>query len=262
MITDLFLMLSPEKIIVFILVLTRLSGMLISAPFFSTFPIPIQAKAVLLFLVTFIIYPSISTASLQLSTVTDLPTLMILMLKELSVGAIIGFTAGLIFVAIQMAGQMLSIQMGLAVSSVLDPFTQQQVPVLGQFYQYLASIIFIFVNGHLWLFSSVYDSYHMIPLGYEFIFNGMLVERVLFFTSQLFVIAFGIIMPIYGVLFITDIILGFMSKAMPQMNVFMVALPFKIMVGIWLLIIFMSSTARYLTELILTLLKEIDKIFI
>lgn len=262
MVTDLLLMLSPTNIVIFVLVMTRLSGMLVSAPFFSTLPMPMQSKSVLVFTIAFMMYPFVASHSGTLTTgVLDVPSLIVLMLKEFSIGATIGFCGGLIFSGIQMAGQLLSIQMGLAISDILDPVTQQHVPILGQFYLFIASLTFIFINGHIWLFESIYKSYNVIPINYNFIFSGPVVENIIYFVSQIFQIAFSIIMPIYAILIITATVLGFMSKAMPQMNVFMVALPLKIYIGIALMVAFAIPTSSYIASLMQTLLQNISTMF-
>lgn len=257
---DLLTLFSPQSLVAFVLVLTRISGMMIKAPLFSTYPVPMQAKAGLVAIVAFIMYPMVVKTS-NFTVPPNLVALSLMIGKELIIGSIIGFCAGLIFVAIQVGGHLLSIQMGLSVSNVLDPITKQQSPVVGQMYLYLASIIFLSIQGHQWLFASIYDSYNLIPLGLDFNISGALVERIIFFTSQIFTIAFGIIIPIYGVLFITDVSLGFISKMMPQMNIFMVALPFKIFVGLSMMVIFMTNTAVYLTNIIQSLLKSIATVF-
>jgi flagellar biosynthetic protein FliR len=107
----------------------------------------------------------------------------------------------------------------------------------------------------------VYNSYHSIPIGLNFEFNAEIVQKLLYFTSQLFSIAFSIIMPIFGLLFITDIALAFVSKMMPQMNIYMVSLPLKIYIGIVLMSIFLITTAVYLSGLIQMLLDNISNIF-
>ena len=264
MMTDLLLMLSPANLIIFVLVMARLSGMIAAAPFISTIPSPPQAKAILVFLVAFIMYPMVAanTTGAIFAGVLDLPALIILILKEVAIGALIGFCANLIFVGVQMAGQMLAMQMGLAISDVLDPVTQQNVPVLGQFYMFIASLTFLFINGHIWLFSSIYDSFKVIPIDYNFIFSGPLIEKVIFLTGQIFNIAFELIVPIYAVLIITAMVLGLMSKAMPHMNVFMVALPIKIYIGLALMCMFAVPTATYLAGVMENFLKSIDSLFL
>lgn len=264
MMTDLLLMLSPANLVIFVLVMARLSGMVVAAPFISTIPCPPQTKAILVFLVAFIMYPMVaaSATGAVFSGVLDLPSLIILLLKEVAIGALIGFCANLIFVGIQMAGQMLAMQMGLAISDVLDPVTQQNVPVLGQFYMFIACLTFLFINGHVWLFSSIYNSYKIVPIDYNFIFSGPLVEKVIFLTGQIFNIAFELIVPIYAVLIITAMVLGLMSKALPHMNVFMVALPIKIFIGLALMAMFIMPTANYLAGVMENFLKGIDSMFL
>lgn len=263
MMTDLMLMLTPTNLIVFVLVMARLSGMIAAAPFFSTIQAPMQAKAILVFLVGFMMYPMVAAHSASIfSSVLDMPALIVLMTKEVIIGALIGFCANLIFVGIQMAGHILAMQMGLAISSVLDPLTNENVPILGQFYMFIASLTFLFINGHVWLFSSIYNSYEVIPINFNFIFTGPLIEKIVVMTSQIFTIAFEIIVPIYAVLIITAMVLGLMSKALPHMNVFMVALPVKIFIGLALMCMFTMQTSTYLAGLMENLLKNIDTMFL
>lgn len=257
---DLSLIFSQASLLVFILVLCRVSGMLATAPFFSTFPIPMQAKAGLSALVAFMVFPMVMSVS-HFQVPQDLITMTLLVFKEAMVGILIGFCAGLIFTGIQMSGQLLSIQMGLSVGDVLDPVTKQNVPIVGQFYLFLASMVFLMINGHHWLFSGIYDSYSTIPLGLNFEFSADLVEKIVVLTGQLFTIAFSVIMPVFAVLFITDIALAFVSKMMPQMNIFMVALPLKIYLGFILMIVYLPDTAKFMSGLITSMLNAVQSIF-
>ena len=127
---------------------------------------------------------------------------------------------------------------------------------------FIASLTFLFINGHIWLFSSIYDSFKVIPIDYNFIFSGPLIEKVIFLTGQIFNIAFELIVPIYAVLIITAMVLGLMSKAMPHMNVFMVALPIKIYIGLALMCMFAVPTATYLAGVMENFLKSIDSLFL
>lgn len=258
---DVLSLLTPQKVIFFVLVLARLSGMIATAPLISTYPIPMQIKTGLVATVAFLTYPLIAKICPIESMPTDMLSLGMMMFKEVIVGSIIGFCMNIVFVAIQVAGQMLSIQMGLAVGNVLDPVTKQQVPIVGQFYLFLAMILFLYVNGHQYLFTSVLDSYNLIPVGAEFTIAGNFAEKIIYFTSQIFVIAFSIIMPIYSLLLILSVLLGFTSKMMPQMNIFMVALPVKIYIGLALMSIFISKTYQFLAVTIENLLISINGIF-
>lgn len=259
---DVLSFLTPHKVIFFVLVLSRLSGMIATAPLISTYPIPMQIKTGLVAIVAFLTYPLIAKICPLATMPTDMLSLGMMVFKEIIVGAIIGFCMNIVFVAIQVAGQMLSIQMGLAVSNVLDPVTKQSVPVVGQFYLFLAMILFLYIDGTQYLFTSVLDSYNLIPIGATFTIAGNFAEKIIYFTSQIFVIAFSVIMPIYSLLLIMSVLLGFTSKMMPQMNIFMVALPLKIYVGLALMGIFISQTYQFLAITIKNLLISINGIFI
>ncbi len=259
--SDLSVIFSYKSLIIMILVMCRLGGMIATAPLFSTFPVPMQAKAALVALSAFIMYPFILQHS-NFAVPTNLIMLFLMLFKELFIGILVGFCAQLIFIGIQIGGQLLSIQMGLAIAETLDPVTRQRTPVVGQLYLFTASMIFIFLNGHHQLFQSIYGSYSAIPIGINFDITNKLVENILYFTSQLFPIAFAVVMPIFGLLFITDIALAFVSKIMPQMNIFMVSLPLKIYIGLLCVALFMSTTAVYMTGLLSNMLKNLETIFI
>lgn len=258
---DIVSLLTPEKVVYFVLVLTRLSGMMATAPLFSTYPVPPQIKAGLLGLVAFITYPLIAKVSPISNMPMDMLGVGVMAFKEAVVGGIIGFCMNLIFVSIQIAGQLISIQMDLAISEILDPVTRQQTPVVGQFYLFMAMIVFLFVNGHHYLFTSVLNSYGLIPVDANFVLQGALVAKILYFTSQIFAIAFSIVMPVYSVLFVVTILLGFMSKMMPQMNIFMLAMPIKIFIGLGLMGLFVSKTYSFMATVIEGLLLNVNGMF-
>ncbi len=259
---DVVSLLSPEKVVYFVLVMTRLSGMMITAPLISTYPIPHQIKAGLVALIAFLTYPLIAKVSPIEHMPLDLLGLGIMAFKEVVVGAIIGFCMNLIFVSIQIAGQLVSIQMALAMSDILDPVTKTQTPVIGQFYLFIAMIVFLYINGDHYLFTSVLDSYNLIPIDTNFILQGALVEKIIYFTSQIFVIAFSVVMPVYSVLLILEVLLAFTSKMMPQMNIFTLAMPFKIYVGIALMSLFISKTYFFMANTIENLLINVNGMFI
>lgn len=224
MIKDLSVLFSTESIIVFILVLTRLSAMITTAPLFSTFPAPMQIKAGIAALTAFIMYPFVMQIS-DFTLPSNLIGLSAFFFKEVMVGVMIGFSASLIFTGIQVGGHLLSVQMGMAIARALDPVSNQQIPIVGQLYTFIASILFILINGHQWLFSAIHESYQSIPIGLNFDFTTQLTEQLIFFFSSLFTTAFSLILPIFEIMLLITVLMGFMAKLSPQLNIFMVAMP-------------------------------------
>ncbi len=243
---NLLTLFSPNNIIIFMLVFTRLSGLFSSAPFFSTAAMPAMTKAWFSACVAFILYPLI-IANKNFALPHNDAEFIILLAIEFFIGYLIGFVANLIIEAARMVGNILSIQMGLSISEALDPATGISSNILSRIYIYFATLIFISTGACNMLFSIVYSSFSSIPMGIFTIFNSNMVQSMIQLFSYLFKIAFGIALPIFAVLLICDVLLGLMSKMMPQMNVYMVAIPIKIYIGLFLIIAFLSAVNVYLT---------------
>ena len=258
--TELLVLLSPKNLILFVVVFTRLGGLMTSAPLFSTYPIPTQIKAWLVATLTFIIFPVVMAKS-GFQAPTSVPELSVILLKEFMIGYIIGFCSNMIFIGVEMAANLISTQMGLTAGQALNPVSGDQSPILSQAYTLMAAMIFLSLHGHQWLFSAVYQSFQSIPPGYEFIMNGTIIKEVILMTGQMFPISLGIALPIFAVLLINDVLLGFVSKMMPQMNLFMVAMPMKIYLGLILAIMFLQPMYEYITVLTERVLKGVAGIF-
>ncbi len=232
-------LLTMNTVIAFLLVMFRIAGMLVSAPLFSMRSIPPQAKIGLAFTIALILFP---LHSANLVVPKDLIQFSVMAIQETMIGLLLGFVASLVFTAVQMAGEYISVQMGLSIASVLDPVTQTQTPVLGQFFFYLAAMLFLSLNVHHGLIMGVDRSFDWIPLGHAIgegkLTAGIMAERMIKLTSDMFVMSLMIGVPVMGVLLLTEVSLGLVAKVMPQMNVFMVALPLKVALG--LLLILMS----------------------
>ena len=251
---------SINNIILFMAIITRLSGLFASAPLFSTYPIPRQGKIWLAALIAFILFPIVQNNT-NFVAPTTVPVLIVILFKEYLIGYTIGFCANIIFAGIEFGANMFAIQMGLSISQALNPVSGATSPVITRAYSYLASMIFIIIGAHQWLFAALYNSFKSMPVGYTFTFSPELADQIIHMTSHLFDISLSIALPIFGVLFITDVLLGFTSKMMPQMNIFMVSMPLKIYLGLLLSLIFMRPMAEYISVLIERFLSHIALIF-
>src|SRR5574344_16774 len=246
--TDLLILLSPKNLILFVLIFTRLGGMLLTAPIFSNFPVPVQIKVWFIAFIAFIMFPMVQAKS-GFSMPTDMISLTFILLKEFMIGFIIGFVSNIIFIAVEMGAELLALQTGLSAANALNPLSGETASVITSVYMILAGFVFIAINGYQWLFASVYRSFQTVPPGYGYIFSGPLVHNLVGLSGQIFTIAIGIALPIFSVLVITDVLLGFTSKVMPQMNVFMVSLPLKIYMGFVLMLIFVRPMFDHIANL-------------
>ena len=251
---------SVNNLILFVAILTRISGLFATAPLFSTYPIPMQGKIWLAALIAFILFPIVQYNT-SFATPTNVPLLTIILFKEYLIGFTMGFCANIIFVGIELGVNMFAIQMGLSASQALNPVSGGTSPVITRAFTYLASMIFIILGAHQWLFAALYNSFKSLPIGYTFTISPGIVDYVIALSGQMFNISLSIALPIFGILFITDVLLGFTSKMMPQMNIFMVSMPLKIYLGLLLSLLFMRPMAEYIGVLIERFLTQIAQIF-
>ena len=253
-------LLSPNNIVIYMLVFTRITGLLQSAPFFSTVKSPTMTKLWFAALIAFILYPLVH-ASKAYITPRNITEFIILIIFEFLIGYLIGFIANFILEGIRMTGNILSIQTGLSISEALDPATGVSSNEISRIYIYLATLIFLATGAYQFLFITLYGSFNTIPIGTFLFFDEEIIKSVLVLFGQLFKIGFGVALPIFAVLLILDILLGMMNKVMPQMNIFMVSIPLKIYLGLLLSIMFTRPIAEYLNTLIPRFMHQISVMF-
>lgn len=245
---DLYTLLSPKNLILFVVVFTRLSGMVSSAPLISTYPIPIQIKVWFMAVVTFVMFPIVMAKSgFQLPTTA--PELIVILLKEFLIGYTIGFVANIIFVGTEICANLVSMQMGLTAAQAMNPLTGDESTILSQAYTIIASLVFIGINAYQYLFGALFKTFQIMPPGYGFFVDGHVAQNIAILSGQIFSIGISIALPLFAVLFMSDVLMGFVAKMMPKMNIFMIALPVKIALGLVLFTMMIPHLYSFMQEL-------------
>ncbi len=205
----------------------RVAGVLIFAPFFSHLAIPVRIKVGLVIFLTALLYPVSGPHVASAGFCRGLA----LLLSESLVGFLVGLSAMFVFEAVQFAGQLLGIQVGLSLVSVLDPQTQADTPVLSMFLQLLLLLLFLQMNVHHWLLRGLADSFRLLPPGRAGL-NGFLLQDILESASAIWIIGLEISMPVVAATMTADLAIAFLGKASPQMPVLLVGMPLKIVLGL------------------------------
>ncbi len=213
---------------VFLIVFIRISSIFLTAPIIGSRNFPFIGKIGLAFIISLLLFPIIDK---DIVLPKDILSFLIVILNQVIIGVLIGFTAYVIFIAIQLAGQIIDLQMGFGIVNVIDPLSNMQVSIIGQFQFILGILIFLVINGHHYLFKALTDSFFLIPLTSAGITNAT-VEKLIDIFYGMFVIAFKIAGPATVALLLTNVTLGFIARTIPQINVFIVGLPLNILVGI------------------------------
>ena len=211
-----------------VLIFTRVGAILLTAPLFSSGSIPVHVKIGLSFMLAVIVFPLVSVNDIL---VLPLASLGIAMAGEVLIGVIIGFTARLLFAAVQLAGQLVGFQMGFGIVNVIDPQTSSQVSIIAQFENIITLLIFMAVNAHHWFIMAIAKSFEVVPL-LAFSFTNSLMEALVRLSCDMFVVAAKVAAPIIAILLFTSVALGLLARTVPQMNIFIVGFPLKLAIGL------------------------------
>jgi len=223
----------------FFLVFVRVAAILLAIPVFSSTSIPSLVKISLALAASIALFPMLNLPDIILP-VGFFPFATGLA-GEVMMGVIIGFTVRIVFAGIQLAGQLAGYQMGLAIANVMDPDSSQQMPILAQLNNLLAILIFLVINAHHWFIRALVESFHLVPLMGVHV-EGSAITQLVYLTGNVFVIALKVGAPVIAALLLTSVAFGLVARTVPQMNVFIVAMPLKIGVGL----IFFGLSLPYL----------------
>ncbi|GGF80206.1 flagellar biosynthetic protein FliR [Paenibacillus albidus] len=171
---------------------------------------------------------------------------VLLIVREVLIGLLLGFIAFLMMMVIQGAGSFIDIQIGFGMANVIDPMTGASSPILGNFKYMIALLLFLSMNGHHHLLDAIVSSYKWIPINNDMflkMIDGSLSEFLARTFAQSLVLAFQLAAPLVTALFLTDIGLAFLARTAPQYNVFVIGVPLKIVVGLALLLVLMPGMA-------------------
>jgi len=205
----------------------RVSGLMLFAPLLGSAAIPMRMKAVLVILVTAVLYPVVSARMGDLAIV-QWP---LLLLHEVAIGIVLGLAANLLFDAAQLAGQVMSIQMGYSLVNILDPQTQVESTVVALFHQTIAMLIFLSMNVHHALLRVMTRSFEYLPVS-TLQFGSPFLVATLKIVGIVFALGMRIAAPVVAATLVTDITIGLMGKASPQMPLILLGPAVKSMLGI------------------------------
>ncbi len=220
----------------FLFISVRLTGLMLFAPFLGSGAIPPRLKAGLVVALSILLYPVVTPRFPQLA----LQQWPMFVLGELLVGAAMGIATQLVFDAVQMAGQILSVQMGYSLISILDPNTQAESTVVATFHQAMAMLIFLRLDVHLWIFRAIAQSFNYLPPGSAHL-SPTLVHGTLSAAAVVFTLGLELAAPVLSATLLADLVLGLLGKASPQLPILLLGPAVKSLLGLMLLI----ATLRY-----------------
>ncbi|OGP15063.1 MAG: flagellar biosynthetic protein FliR [Deltaproteobacteria bacterium GWA2_54_12] len=218
----------------FIFVLARTGSILMTAPIFSAFNIPMQVKLGLILLLALLLTPLAPVVAAP-QTFTGI---IMGLAGELMIGAAVGLAIKFVFTGIEYAGQVASFQMGIGMASAYDPINSAQVTVLGKLMSILTLLIFLTVNGHLMVIMALEKSFEVIP-PYGFTLSGTLMDSLIIFSREIFILGLKFSAPVVAILIFVNLAMGIMARTVPQLNMFAIGFAVTISVGFVMILISM-----------------------
>jgi flagellar biosynthetic protein FliR len=216
-----------DQALAFVLVAARVGGLFAFAPIFSSALIPVRVRAVICGALALAIMP---VASAHARLPGDAGAIAAGVVKEVLVGLVLAFGAGIVMAAVHAGAALLDATVGFSFAQIVDPFTQVQAAAFGQLYAMFATLVLILTGGDQLLIEGIAGSYRIVPLD-RYPHLATLAGLATHLFAGVFVLALEITAPVVIALIVTDAGLGLIARAAPQMNVFAVGLPAKVLVA-------------------------------
>ncbi len=210
----------------------RIAALIGTAPIIGDATVPRRVRIGLAIFVTAVVAPTLgATPDVALLSGDG----FLLVARQLLIGAAMGFSIRLAFAAVEYAGDLIGLQMGLGFAILVDPETRDQTPMIGSFLRYFASLAFLAANGPLMMIGAVAESFQALPVAAA---AGVIGDwRALALEGgAVFGLALHMALPVVAALLVTNVALGVMTRAAPQLNLFSIGFPITIGVGLLVLL--------------------------
>lgn len=218
----------------------RVLGLFTSAPVLSMRVIPRRVRLSLAILIVICAQPSLpEMPPIELNSAGSLMVIA----HEVLIGLTMGFAARVVFAAIEFAGELVGLQMGLNFASFFDPLSGTQVTAVSRFYGTTAAWLFVVMNGHLMLTAAVLGSFHAFPVSPEPLgFLNIVQPQV--WGAEVFKLGLWVSLPVVSMLILVNLVMGLVARVAPQMNIFSIGFPITLAVGftgLWLTLPMMQA---------------------
>jgi flagellar biosynthesis protein FliR len=228
--------LNEIQLIAFGLILLRMSGFVFTAAILNSPSISIPLKILLSLVLTMTMFNTVATNSVLVDLKAMEDSLISLAAKEAIIGISLGFATRIFFFAINMAGEMISVAMGLGQAQMFNPMMGAMGNVMEQFFVALATLLYMGLNGHHFMIEGISDSFQVISLA-SLNMKAIGYYEVAKYTQEFFIFGIKIAAPVMISMLVVQVGVGILSRAVPQVNVLMTAAPVTILLGFGILFI-------------------------
>ncbi len=234
-----------EKLLGFVMVLTRLSAFFLVLPVFGWKSIPARIKVAMTVLLA-AFFSMITPLSVDAGQVSAVEALL-LMANEATYGLALGLVAALLFAAVRISGRIVERQMGLAMAEILDPLTGERTQPLGSMLEMIFVLLFLSANGHHLLLLVVSRSYEAFPAGSSPTIP-VLTAGVINAGSAMLTAGLKLAAPILAAFMVLMVVLAVLARILPEMNILFISLPLRVGLGLLMMAIFVPFIYSFVSE--------------
>lgn len=214
----------------FLVLVSRIGGIVAAFPMLGGRTVPVQIKIALVVMLGIALSPLIPLPPLSRDAIEMTAGLV----SELLIGLVIGLAVRLLFSALEVAGDLLGTQIGFGAVQLLDPMTSQQSSLLSEYFRIIASLVFLSVNAHMMVVAAIVSSYDAIP-PFGATLTSALGEEVIHLSTHMFLVALKLSAPVLVAMILLNVLLAMLGRAVVQINVFVLSFPLTIAGGLLVL---------------------------
>ena len=233
-----------DHVLTLLVIMSRVGPLIFMLPVIGSSSVPVQVKVLFSLALSLILLPVVPVSATLLPTTAV--GFAVFVSIEIAFGAILGFFARLIFDATDLAGQMVSVSMGMGMAGTMDPENGTQVSLVGTIWNIVAILIFLAINGHHLFFRTLVESFTWVTPG-SIHLGAATMRGIMGGIAHMFVLGVQIMAPAAVALFMSHVAMGIIAKTVPQVPVMLVAMPLNIGIGF----IFVGLSMSYLLPLLI-----------
>ncbi len=234
-----------EKLLGFVMVLTRISAFFLVVPVFSWKTIPVRVKVAMTILLS-LFFAMITPFNLNPKQISTLEAILLLS-NEALYGLALGLIVTLLFSAVKLSGRIAERQMGLAMAQVLDPLTGERAQPLGVIIEMIFILLFLSANGHHLFLLVISKSYETFAIGSTPTISVLTIGTIKA-GSTMFVASLRLVAPMLAAFLLLLVVLAVFARIMPDMNILFISMPLRVGLGLLMAGIFLPLVNGFVAE--------------
>lgn len=220
---------TTAQIELWLLVLLRVSVMVFLLPILNSDEVPTRFKAGISFFLSLILFPTLPHTVIAIPP--NLASYMLMAMREIYVGAVMGFAGTFVFAGLRFAGSWIDAETGFNMMQIMNPIAQEEDTAMAHLLFILFILLLLSTGGYMFYLQAIAESFRLIPLAGAHAASGGMIAVFAQLSTNAFLLGMKVAAPVVTTLFVSSVALAIIARIMPQMNVWMTGMPLKLALG-------------------------------